>query len=166
MAPSQLTRVSLLSSPEVLHFDSGSLGLQQWNQWWVFVLICLLHLVFPFALSFLASPVPLSKVQEESCVVEGQQRKLILPVAPGLFHWVLWVRVCIRVKMVWWQVPVRRERIRSGDRPADRAEEVLRCRRRGRGGGGLFPYENVFIGRMTDGRCCQPGSHCLTVTEA
>ncbi len=48
--------ISVLSSAEVLYFDSGSLGLQQWNQWWVYVLVWHLHLAF--LLSRLSLPPP------------------------------------------------------------------------------------------------------------
>lgn len=132
--------MSVLFSAEVLHFDSGSLGLQQWNQWWVFVLVWHLHLAFP---SLVCLSPPLTATSGRSRV-EGQKRKFILPEPPALFHMVHWVCVCVCVKKLCWQVPVRREsrtgkrggRRRSGDRAdrgvggADREKEVWR----GRGG--------------------------------
>lgn len=86
-------------SLEILHFDSGSLGLQQWNQRWVFVHVWHLHLAPP--------PHTTKAISGRSRVFESQKRKFILPELPALFNMVHWVCMCVCLKRVCWQVPVR-----------------------------------------------------------
>lgn len=139
-------------SSEVLHFDCGSLGLQQWNQWWV------LSMVFFKAASgrscvegqkrslFLLNPLP-----APTCSADGawlchhhQESELAGPCKAGEDR-----DVKGRKKWGggrhWWGVT-------QGERECVEVEDS----------------EKVFFWPMTDGRCCQPGSgsHCLTVTEA
>lgn len=68
--------LSLSSSSEVLYFDSGGLGLQQWNRWWVFLSIWHLRPAL-FSLYCLLAVLVVAPGRH---YVEGQGRKFILPI--------------------------------------------------------------------------------------
>lgn len=151
--------ISILSSSEILHFDSGGLGLQQWNQRWVLVLVWHLNLASPAAAT-----------SGWVRVVEGQGRKSILHEPPALFsvvHRVLCVlRECVDrcLKSQKQDVEVSGRRKRRREAACSWKKEIWKSRNHATP---LPHYENVCIWPVTDGRCCQArsGSHCVTVTE-
>ncbi len=123
-------------------------------------------LASPSCLPLLVSvPSPPSRQRLGRSRVEGQKRKFILPEPPALFHTAHWVCVCVCVKKVCWQVPVRQES-RTGKRGGRRRKKRGEGRRRR---GGLQTEERkcgeIEEGRSTKGPRCPLLRKCFHLAD-